>query len=90
LAAEPQNAGEARDQLVASRLAPERAAIRMSEIELRDVETCDNTATTDTGDAMGGCPTIRTQTVLSAIFSRPHGSGPSNFGYWTSVGSAII
>jgi hypothetical protein len=89
LAAEQENAARARDQLVASRLAPERIAIRMSEIELRDVETCDTKATSDTGDVMGGCPTIRKQTVPSAI-SRPQGSGPSNFGYWTSVGSVII
>jgi hypothetical protein len=53
LAAEQENAAEARDQLVASRPAPERVAIRMSEIGLRDVETCDNTATSDTGDVMG-------------------------------------
>lgn len=52
----------------------ERVAIRVSGIGLGNVETCDNTATTDTGDSMGGCPTIRKQTAPPAI-SRPRGYG---------------
>src|SRR5215467_13017204 len=54
MAAEPRNAAGARDQLVASRPGLERVAIRMSGIGLGNVETCDNAATTDTGDSMGG------------------------------------
>ena len=45
-----------RDQLVASWPGLERVAIRMPGIGLGNVETCDNTATTDTGDSMGGVP----------------------------------
>ena len=54
LAAEPRNAPGARDQLVASPPPLERVGIRMSGIGLGDVETCDNTATTNTVDSMGG------------------------------------
>jgi len=73
-AAEPQNAAGARGQLLASRPALDRVAIRLSGIGLGDVEKCDNAATTDTGDSMGGCPTIRKQTARPAI-SRPRGNG---------------
>ena len=73
-AAEPQNAAGARGQLLASRTALDRVAIRMSGIGLGNVEKCDNAATTDTGDSMGGCPTIRKQTAPPAI-SRPRGNG---------------
>jgi hypothetical protein len=91
LAAEPKNATRAWDQFVASLPALERAAIHVSEIGLGDAETCDNTATADTGDSMGGCPTIRKQTTPPAI-SRPKQRAfdcYSNYGYCTSVGSAI-
>jgi len=54
LAAEPRNAPGARDQLVASPPPLERVGIHMSGIGLGDVETCDNTATTNTVDSMGG------------------------------------
>jgi len=92
MAAEPRNAAGARDQLVASRPGLERVAIRMSGIGLGHVETCDNTATTDTGDSMGGCPTIRKQTAQPAI-SRPRRNGLRlllEFRLLTSIGSAII
>ena len=86
LAAEQDNAAGARDQLVASRPALERAAIRMSGIGLGDVETCDNTATADTGDAMGGVPNDP-QADSSTGDVSAQGNGPSTATRISVIGS---
>jgi len=92
LAAEPRNAPGARDQLVASPPPLERVGIRMSGIGLGDVETCDNTATTNTVDSMGGAQ----RSASRQLHPRSLGSKAtafdcrSNFGYWTSISSTII
>ena len=74
MAAEPRNAAGARGQLLASRPALDRVAIRLSGIGLGDVEKCDNAATTDTGDSMGGVPNDP-QADSSTTISRPQGNG---------------
>ena len=92
MAAEPRNAAGARDQLVASRPALERVAIRMSGIGLGNVETCDNIATTDTGDSMGGAQRSASRQLHQRSLG-PEATAidcHSNFGYWASIGSAIV
>ena len=82
-----------RDQLVASWPGLERVAIRMPGIGLGNVETCDNTATTDTGDSMGGGAQRSASRQLHQRSLGPEATAfdcHSNFGYWTSIGSAII